>query len=164
MGARKGHCPHSGGCLLWQVFLDGEAALLEEERKEERAAREFRRFNHRHPSPPFTAAAGLVLICMQTQNSAGLARESYGCGACIVQNSGCMQQMQRCSGGQSMLPCMHARAGGATAARSGTRAGSTCSGTASARRRCCLSATPGSCPPGTPTRASCTRVRRAAPP
>ena len=30
-----------------QVFLDGEAALAEEERKEERAGREFRRFNHR---------------------------------------------------------------------------------------------------------------------
>ena len=30
-----------------QVFLDGEAALEEEERKEERAGKEFRRFNHR---------------------------------------------------------------------------------------------------------------------
>jgi hypothetical protein len=30
-----------------QVFLDGEAALEEEERKEEKAGREFRHFNHR---------------------------------------------------------------------------------------------------------------------
>lgn len=30
-----------------QVFLDGQAALEEEERKEERAGKEFRRFNHR---------------------------------------------------------------------------------------------------------------------
>ena len=31
-----------------QVFLDGQAALEEEERKEEKAGKEFRRFNHRH--------------------------------------------------------------------------------------------------------------------
>ena len=34
-----------GACL--QVFLDGQAALEEEERKEERAGKEFRRFNRR---------------------------------------------------------------------------------------------------------------------
>ena len=35
-----------------QVFLDGQAALEEEERKEERAGKEFRRFNRRcHCSP-----------------------------------------------------------------------------------------------------------------
>ena len=35
-------------CTYWlQVFLDGQAALEEEERKEERADKEFRRFNHR---------------------------------------------------------------------------------------------------------------------
>lgn len=35
--------------VVGQVFLDGEAALEEEERMEERAGREFRRFNHRCP-------------------------------------------------------------------------------------------------------------------
>ncbi len=35
-------------CTHWpQVFLDGQTALEEEERKEERAGKEFRRFNHR---------------------------------------------------------------------------------------------------------------------
>ena len=33
--------------IIHQVFLDGQAALEEEERREERAGREFRRFNHR---------------------------------------------------------------------------------------------------------------------
>ena len=36
--------------LHLQVFLDGQAALEEEERKEEKAGKEFRRFNHRHAS------------------------------------------------------------------------------------------------------------------
>ena len=39
-------------CVCLQVFLDGQAALEEEERKEERASKEFRRFNRRcHCSP-----------------------------------------------------------------------------------------------------------------
>ncbi|CAL8464106.1 g3641 [Coccomyxa elongata] len=40
---REATIPH----IIHQVFLDGEAALEEEERKEERAGKEFRRFNHR---------------------------------------------------------------------------------------------------------------------
>ena len=35
-------------CVRLQVFLDGQAALEEEERREEKAGKEFRRFNHRH--------------------------------------------------------------------------------------------------------------------
>ena len=41
-----------GACL--QVFLDGQAALEEEERKEERAGKEFRRFNRRCPCLPYS--------------------------------------------------------------------------------------------------------------
>ena len=43
-----------------QVFLDGQAALEEEERKEEKASKEFRRFNHRH-APQII---GLPLRCL----------------------------------------------------------------------------------------------------
>lgn len=43
-----------------QVFLDGQAALEEEERKEEKAGKEFRRFNHRH-APQIT---GLQSCCL----------------------------------------------------------------------------------------------------
>jgi hypothetical protein len=49
--------------ILAQVFLDGEAALVEEERKEERAAREFRHFNHRHPLPPIHPEPLPALAC-----------------------------------------------------------------------------------------------------
>ena len=38
-------------CL--QVFLDGQAALEEEERKEEKAGKEFRRFNRRSEQRQF---------------------------------------------------------------------------------------------------------------
>ncbi len=50
-------------------------------------------------------------------------------------------------------------AGGATRARSCTRAGGTCSGTTRRPRSCCRSATPGSSTPGAPTPASSTAVR-----
>ena len=40
------HCKHVLDACL-QVFLDGQAALEDEERKEERAGKEFRRFNRR---------------------------------------------------------------------------------------------------------------------
>ena len=51
-----------GSCLHLQVFLDGQAALEEEERKEEKAGKEFRRFNHRHAPQQLQPCAASMTI------------------------------------------------------------------------------------------------------
>ena len=51
-----------GICLHLQVFLDGQAALEEEERKEEKAGKEFRRFNHRHAPQQLQPCAASMTI------------------------------------------------------------------------------------------------------